>query len=281
MNEYYVYALLDPRKHGNFVYEKYVFEYEPFYIGKGKGKRFLCHFCKSSLSHKTRKNSKIKSILHNMRPITYILLENLSEEESYREEAKTINIIGRLDENSGPLTNNNFGGIGVMSGMKHTDEAKRKISLHNAKHNLGKHLSEETRKKISDSKSILYRSGGFIHPLLGTKWSNETREKILCVRKTKPIVWSKIQKENLKKIRCKNKNKSQTQYWEVTSPEGKVEIVYGLGEFCRDNNLRQAHMFSVSTGERKHHKGWLCKKINEINLPSYQEEPQSTPILLL
>jgi len=37
MNNYYVYALLDPRKNGPFKFDNIVFDYEPFYIGKGKG----------------------------------------------------------------------------------------------------------------------------------------------------------------------------------------------------------------------------------------------------
>lgn len=45
-NRYYLYALLDTRKPGVFDYNglHFNFLYEPFYIGKGKGYRYLQHF---------------------------------------------------------------------------------------------------------------------------------------------------------------------------------------------------------------------------------------------
>jgi len=42
-NRFYVYALLDPRKPGRYVYETWEFDHEPFYVGKGSGNRIICH----------------------------------------------------------------------------------------------------------------------------------------------------------------------------------------------------------------------------------------------
>ena len=49
MNEYYVYIYCDPRKKGEFKFEglEYIFNYEPFYVGMGKGYRFRRHTTKN------------------------------------------------------------------------------------------------------------------------------------------------------------------------------------------------------------------------------------------
>lgn len=39
MKKYYIYAFLDKSKPGDFHYGDLIFEYEPFYIGKGTGDR--------------------------------------------------------------------------------------------------------------------------------------------------------------------------------------------------------------------------------------------------
>ena len=43
MNKYYIYIYLDPRKPGNYKYNNLCFNYEPIYIGKGKGYRYRGH----------------------------------------------------------------------------------------------------------------------------------------------------------------------------------------------------------------------------------------------
>lgn len=41
--KYYVYAYLDTRKPGKYIYDDLNFEYEPIYVGKGKNRRYKNH----------------------------------------------------------------------------------------------------------------------------------------------------------------------------------------------------------------------------------------------
>lgn len=103
MNDYYVYIYLDPRKKGTFIYDDLEFDYEPFYVGKGKGPRYLRH-----LKSKTNqiKVNKIKSIINdNYEPLIIKYKENLTNEESLELEIELIEKIGRYIRKSGPLTN--------------------------------------------------------------------------------------------------------------------------------------------------------------------------------
>lgn len=162
--KYYVYAFLDPRKRGEFVYGEYKFEYEPFYIGKGQkyetscGDRINSHFRPSALKKNTHKNNKIKQILNNgFYPIIVKLKENLKEDVSFILEKEIITTIGRYKLKTGPLTNQTDGGEGP-SGVK-----RKKVSLATRKkisdsligkigRNTGNKHSEETKKQISETK---------------------------------------------------------------------------------------------------------------------------------
>lgn len=83
-NKFYVYAYLDPRKPGEYIYGNYSFDYEPFYIGKGCGSRMSRHLWETeknnSNNYKTNIIHKIKKL--NLLPIIIIYKDNLTNEES-------------------------------------------------------------------------------------------------------------------------------------------------------------------------------------------------------
>jgi group I intron endonuclease len=58
-------------------------------------------------------------------------------------------------------------------------------------------------------------------------------------------------------------NEKQKSIYEITFPDGHIETIKGLNQFCKDHNLQQSKMSSVSSGERPHHKNFICKKIEQ------------------
>lgn len=101
--EYYVYVYLDPRKKGDFVYDDISFEYEPFYVGKGKGNRIEQSIYDNN--NNLNKKHTISEIFNSgLKPISLKIYDNISNEKSYELEREIIQKIGRLNENS-VLTN--------------------------------------------------------------------------------------------------------------------------------------------------------------------------------
>jgi hypothetical protein len=114
---YYVYIYLNPLKPGYYNYGNFHFDFEPFYVGKGKGNRYLIH-----LNEAERKNTKklnrhkintIKNIIKsNNSPLISLLNLNITDYESQELEKYYIKTIGRADLGLGPLTNLTDGGDG-------------------------------------------------------------------------------------------------------------------------------------------------------------------------
>lgn len=159
MSEYYVYIHCDPRKLGIFTYGDYSFDYEPFYVGKGKAStnRAYIHitYAKNTQGKSTNHHrNRLRGILNeSLEPIILILHDNLTHEQSCAKEIEIITLIGRQDLSVGPLLNLTNGGEGSY----------------------GRILSEDTKKKISDNHADFT---GEKHPSFGMKRSEETRKKI-------------------------------------------------------------------------------------------------------
>lgn len=111
---HYVYVYLDPRKPGEYVYDNYRFEYEPFYVGKGNGGRYKYHLrcLNGDNPHKDNKIRKITGLGLEI-PIERVFFSEDSE-SSYTEEQRLIDLIGRSCD-GGILTNCHAGGKGGTS----------------------------------------------------------------------------------------------------------------------------------------------------------------------
>jgi len=171
---FYLYAYLDPRKRGEYVYGNYKFDYEPFYIGKGGGdlfrdKRHLESAYQNSDGNRLKVNKikKIISLGYKLDDGFIIRFEiGLTEDESMKLESEMIHLIGRKDLNLGPLTNLTDGGEGSSGRhIKWTSEQKSNISKSRkgkvppnwAKvqaDNIGVKKTEETKIKMSRAKMI-------------------------------------------------------------------------------------------------------------------------------
>jgi hypothetical protein len=161
MSVYYVYALLDPR------------DMEPFYIGKGKGKRAEHHLTGIDINNRLKVEyiSAIRDA--KLEPIIDILLENLEEDIAFTIEEELIKEYGRIINGSGILVNIcESGRPPSRTGKKLSDEQKTNIKKNkefNGYVTWNKGLtknelpqlarSEEVKKQISASmKGIVHKS---------------------------------------------------------------------------------------------------------------------------
>lgn len=114
---YYVYILFKTYKKGFYSYDNLFFDLEPFYIGKGNGKRMeksLTDVKKTKNLHKINIIEKIHQEDLTVTSIKY--KENISEEEAFFLEKELIRKIGRSDRGLGPLANLTDGGEGGSGG---------------------------------------------------------------------------------------------------------------------------------------------------------------------
>ncbi len=219
MKKYYIYAFLDGSKPGIYKYEDIIFNYEPFYIGKGTDNRI-----KSSLLDRECpfKVNKIKKIINSGAEIISIkIFENLENLEAFEKEKEVISKIGRRNMKMGPLVNLTDGGDGRLN-SPHSEETKRKISETKKMQNLSIPHTTETKDKlreinkgennpmygkhhsddIKENQSI--RVSGINHPMYGKKHSQESILKIKQNRK--------FNQQNINEISRKNNSKSILQF---------------------------------------------------------------------
>jgi len=151
---YYVYVYLDPRRKGMFEYNDLHFDYEPFYVGKGKGNRMYEHLKPYNQyarynKQNTIKNNLIKKLIqlgYTLSDFIVIIKNNLTENDAFNYEQEIITKIGRICDNKGPLTNLTLGGEGgdTFSRNPNKEETRKKLSLSNTGHS----VTPETKEKL-------------------------------------------------------------------------------------------------------------------------------------
>ena len=181
--QYYTYAYL--REDGT-----------PYYVGKGEKNRI---YKKGKCEVKPPKD-KSKIIF---------LKQNLTEQEAFKHEIYMIAVFGRKDLGTGILRNRTNGGE-VSSGLKMSDNAKR---------------------KIKQKRKLFFENGGK-HPLLGKNHSEETKRKMSEVKKGKKL--SEQHKENIRKS-TEGKHSTYGMLGKTHSPETKRKMSESQKE--RDNSF--------------------------------------------
>ena len=155
-NVFYVYVYLNPLIKGKFEYDNIKFDYEPFYVGKGKNNRYKYHLYDKKLKTKNSKNKLINEIkINNLQPLVLKIYENLNEIDAYEKEKEIIGKIGCIIYNNGPLTNLTRGGDGIYSAI----------------------ISEKTRKKCSVAGKRNGRKGKTNVEYFGLEKANELKRK--------------------------------------------------------------------------------------------------------
>lgn len=229
-NTYYVYVYLDPRKRGMYKYDKYELEFEPFYVGKGKGNRYKSHLItkKHYNNFFYNKINKIRKETGN-NPIIKIIENNLEEKQAFLLEKKLIKDIGKKY-----LCNITVGGEGVSEWAK------------------GKTYEEMYGKAVASKIKIL-RVRSLIKNRKNIKISNSKNEKhSIYMKNNNPM--------KLYNIDFSGKNNPNAKEYLITSPEGKVHYVRCLKDFCKLHNLLTRPLSALASGKRtKLYRGWNCK----------------------
>ena len=244
-NKYYVYHIINP------------ITFRLFYVGKGEGSRCRQHLTdKPEYTHNKRLNGYIRNLIKNNTPPTIIkIAENLTEEYAYELEELEIKKYGRVG----------FDKNGILLNIL---ESGRPPSFRGKDHPFyGKTHTEETKRKISDTKKKQF-SEGMIHPLLGKNHSQETIDKIKKSKKGQRPSEKAIQKSiearlvkpqtDYQKQKAREANEKT---WKIITPEGEEVIITNLRQYSLERGLDPGNMMHVARGRQKQHKGYKVSKL--------------------
>lgn len=281
--DYYVYVFLDPRKPGIYRYNDLIFDFEPYYVGKGNKQRIKKHFFEYHLDHdnnklKTNKIRKIIEAKFNPEDFAVKLKTDLVEEESLKLEMEIISKIGRKNANLGPLTNLTDGGDGLSGhicknkgkaweeiiGIEKAEKYKLEMSrarMGENNPNFGNKMKTGKPVKQLDLENNLIKIWGCIreaseqlnipYGIISKCLSPSDKTKI-----GKGFKWEYLDRPN-----PKNQEKDKRFFtYEVTFPSGEVKIINNLSELARNEKLSNSFFTSLSSGKRKS-KYWKCKKL--------------------
>ena len=158
----------------------------------------------------------------------------LNEKEKYY-----IILFNSIDPNVG--YNRSYGGDG-FSGI--TQETINKIIFKNT----GKKRTEESKKKMSDASK--------------NKPKSEKHKESLSKAWEKRKIEHPYTNDTLKKMSESMLGKNAKNTYKLTHEDGRELLINNLTQFAKNNELQSSILCKVMSGERTHHKGWKCEKLN-------------------
>lgn len=252
--DFYVYALLDPKREGKFRFRACSLLEEPFYVGKGRGRRAKLHGCPSSRSAAQQRIKQMESV--GIRPTILILADGLMEQAALDREREFIALFGRRNVDGGLLLNLAAGGSG-SSGLpcpQSTREAVSRAHLgkpkgHGAKISaakkgvpntaaIGKPRKPETIEKIRRAQA------GKARPhTAGRLVSDETRAKIGAKHKGKTLSESARQQMMATKLAKLTPDQRERR-------DARLKVALGRDERRAARESRRAVMAAMSPEDR-------------------------------
>jgi len=234
---------------------------EIFYVGMGNKKsRAYIGFSVNKTKRRTKwRNPHWNNIVLKTEYVVELVYENISYELAQEKEKELIAKYGRIDLNTGTLTNLTDGGEGTVgfspeimrrinrTGFKHSEETKRKLAISGSILSKGRKLSDDAKKKISEASMGNQKR-------LGAVLSDETKKKIGESHKGKPS-WNKGKKtsEETKKKLSKTFLENETHKGEKNGRAiltqkivDEIRHIYSLGNITQ-KKLSEIYNVSDST----------------------------------
>lgn len=247
INNFYIYVYLDPRKPGIYQYNNLSFNFEPIYIGKGKGNRDMYHYkyyCDNQILQ--RKLKKIKDL--DLEPIIMRIVDQLVDTDALLKETELIKSIGRLNLLKGPLCNLTDGGEGC-AGVVQSAEHRHQNSIKN-QGTYEERYGIETAQRLKEVRSKQLKGNTY-----GKNITDEGRKKISKAN-SKP--WLEKYGEEY----VKNRNTC----YHITTPDNNEYIVFSsnqLTEFALSVGLPKTSLLMLTwpSAKKEHYKNWTCKII--------------------
>ncbi len=292
-NIFYTYIYLDSRKPGRYQYGDYLFEFEPMYVGKGKGSRWREHlgYYKNWLGYKIK---HIKDC--GLEPKVIFQEKNLDEQSAFKSEIDLIIIIGRRDLGTGPLVNLTKGGDGV-SGYIHSEKQKEnfrgknnpmygKVPWNKGKKfpeysgmnhpNYGKLMSEEQKKKISlkvsGENNHNYGKKRPEHSIKLSGRKNIKRQGIPPWNKGKVGIYSE---ETLEIWFQKRSGEGNYMYGKHHSKETKKKMTEASSKRFQNSRSREKLKGKNNSFYGKHHSEETKKKMSEKRKEYYKKRREN------